>query len=78
MTLALTALGLLIATVAVYAAKCWWSPFVACRRCDGTTVRTTWLGRERPCRHCRATGYRLRIGRRIHNRATALHARGTR
>ncbi len=78
MTLALTALGALIAVGLYYAVACWWTPFVTCRRCDGTKLRTDWRGREKPCRRCRGTGYRLRIGRRIHNRATALHERGTR
>lgn len=78
MTLTLFALGALIAAGLVYAGACWAFPFATCRRCSGTGERTTWLRNERPCHYCKTTGRRVRLGRRLHTRATALHERGTR
>lgn len=64
-----------------YAARCWLKPFAVCHRCKGTgTAPATTMDRLRgratspralrgrpDCRHCRATGLRLRIGRRLFN-----------
>ncbi|WP_406297716.1 hypothetical protein OG948_19205 [Embleya sp. NBC_00888] len=77
-----------------YSVLCFFSPFGACRRCEGTGNHISWWDRRRaangtsskpkrrsirkPCRRCKGTGARLRIGRRIHNHARRLHADGTR
>jgi hypothetical protein len=62
-----------------YILLCWVKPFGTCRFCHGTRVRPTWLThRPRPCRYCKATGLRLRIGRRAYNRIHRLHHEGTR
>ena len=56
----LTALG--------YAGTCWVLPFGTCHRCHGTGHRPGHLGiRLRPCRRCKASGRRLRYGRRAYN-----------
>lgn len=75
-----------------YALLCWVSPFGACRACDGTGNHTPWSERRaarngqtvkrrrrirKPCRRCKGTGARLRIGRRIHNAGRRLHHDGT-
>jgi hypothetical protein len=66
-----------------YAGLCWIQPFGRCRRCDGwghavKTGRHGELKRGKPCRRCKATGLRLRVGRRIHNHAVRVHDDGTR
>lgn len=78
MTLALLALGALLVASLAYTVACWAAPFTTCGRCKGLGKRTTWLRNERPCQACNATGRRVRLGRRIHTRASALHQRGTR
>jgi hypothetical protein len=53
-----------------YAAICAVSPFGTCRRCSGLGFTGTPQGRRsRPCRHCDATGIRIRFGRRLYHRA---------
>lgn len=57
-----------------YAALCAASPFGRCRRCSG-------LGRVRRgrlCRHCDATGLRIRFGRHLWNTVARIHRDGTR
>jgi len=77
--LALLALAAL-AAAAGYLLTCAVWPFTACPRCRGTGkarspfAGTTW----RSCRACRGTGTRLRVGRRMLNRWTTVHRRGTR
>jgi hypothetical protein len=76
-----------------YALKCWIKPFTHCHRCGGTgdsprrwTDRIRYgqpgkprAARGRPaCPHCRGTGLRLRIGRRIYNHLARLHRDATR
>lgn len=79
MTATLVASAALLLTGGGYALACWWSPFVACGRCDGTGSRTTWLWRNTvSCAPCKGSGKRVRLGRRLHTRATRLHDRGTR
>ncbi|GAA4978132.1 hypothetical protein GCM10023205_52570 [Yinghuangia aomiensis] len=94
MTLAATAIALIVAVTLGYAFLCWVSPFAACRACDGTGNREPFsllralLGRPEPrrkrrrirtkCRRCRGTGARLRIGRRIHNNSRRLRHDATR
>ncbi len=75
--LTLTAAALLAGVL--YAGLCWVSPFGNCRRCKGFgyAVKAGRPRRGKPCRRCDATGLRLRIGRRIHNRARAVHDAGT-
>lgn len=74
----LTATGLVLAAPAYYAALCWIRPFGPCRACKGDGATITRRGIAKPCRRCKTTGLRLRVGRRIHNRASALHRAGTR
>jgi hypothetical protein len=73
--------GIILFVTVRYALKCWVKPFTACHRCDGTGTRAPRLIdrlrrriprpralRGRPdCGHCRGTGLRLRIGRRVFN-----------
>lgn len=84
---------LVLALPTGYALLCWLSPFAACRFCDGTGNHISWWERRqartnpnhkpkrrirKPCRRCKGTGARLRIGRRIHNAGRRLHHDGTR
>ena len=70
-----------------YAAPCWLKPFTHCHRCQGTghsprrlsdRIRYGKTPRSRAarglpdCPHCRATGLRLRLGRRVYNHASRL------
>lgn len=58
-----------------YLLACWIWPFAACRRCDGDGKFRSPSGKAwRPCRKCRGTGARLRIGRRVWNYIRQLHA----
>lgn len=62
----------------IYAALCWVRPFADCGSCGGTGRRPAGrLRRARPCRRCRETGKRLRIGRRVWNYSRRLHREGT-
>lgn len=74
----LALIGLTLAWIAGYTALCAFRPFGSCRRCKGEGQRLTRRGHRKPCTRCRTTGLRLRVGRRIHNRASALHRAGTR
>ena len=56
-----------------YGLLCWVLPFGRCRRCNGTGAHPQLITRRlRPCRRCRASGLRLRTGRRIFNYFTAI------
>lgn len=84
-TLVQTILGLSALTLpaalwlASYALACWLHPFTHCRFCHGTGTRHSRLGPlATPCRHCDATGLRLRIGRRVYNHFHRLHQEGSR
>ena len=76
-----------------YGLACWLKPFTHCHRCGGvgTSRRTLWdrlrygpkpparAARAHPdCPRCRGTGLRLRIGRRVANRARRAHRNATR
>lgn len=62
-----------------YAAECYIRPFRPCRACQGKGRKPNRIGRgTHDCRHCRATGLRLRLGRHIWNHARALHRDKTR
>lgn len=70
MTPIVLAIACLIAVTLGYAALCAVSPFGRCRKCNGLGLIHPTRGfrrRPRPCKRCRATGLRLRIGRRLHN-----------
>lgn len=57
-----------------YAAACAAAPFARCRRCDGHGKTIKPNGRVRRwCRHCDATGLRLRWGRRLFNYLRRLY-----
>jgi hypothetical protein len=70
-----------------YGLACWVKPFTHCHRCEGTgdsprrwTDRIRYgqrskqrAARSRPtCPHCRGTGLRLRIGRRLYNHLSRI------
>jgi hypothetical protein len=69
------------AALARYAALCWLQPFADCPLCHGlghragVNRRTGKARRGRPCRWCRTTGKRLRVGRRVFNYLTAKATR---
>ncbi|WTW96859.1 hypothetical protein OG216_27415 [Streptomycetaceae bacterium NBC_01309] len=82
-----------LAVAAGYALLCWVSPYGACRACDGTGNHISWHERRaarngtatkpkrrirKPCKRCKGSGARLRIGRRLHNSGRRLHHDGTR
>ena len=70
-TVALVAAVLLVA----YALACWWWPFTAHGRCNGTGKLRSPSGKAwRTCRGCKGTGRKLRVGRRLFN-ATTRHGR---
>ncbi len=61
-----------------YAALCAASPFGPCRRCNGLGRIRPGTRRGRLCRHCNATGIRIRLGRHLWNQAVRVHRDGTR
>lgn len=78
MTPALTAIPILLAVTLCYVALCAVAPFGRCRRCNGLGFDLTHTRRGTPrrgkdCRRCRATGRRLRLGRRLHNTAARVY-----
>lgn len=70
-----TAVVLALAVVGVPAAyliSCRIWPYGNCRTCHGTSKLHSPTGRAfRPCRRCRSTGRRLRVGRRVLNYMSA-------
>lgn len=51
-----------------YLIACAWWPFAACYGCDGDGKKRSPSGKAwRPCRRCKGSGARLRIGRRLWN-----------
>ncbi|MFG3254953.1 hypothetical protein [Streptomyces sp. NPDC048172] len=74
----LASTGLLLATLAGYAALCAARPFAVCRTCHGTGLRDTRRRSMKRCRRCKGRRYRLRIGARLANTARRIHAAGTR
>lgn len=76
MTPVLTATTIILAVIAVYVLVCWIRPFGKCRFCKGKATRNTLIRRRiRPCRWCKASGQRLRHGRRIFNYFRKVYAR---
>nr|WP_280723449.1 hypothetical protein [Kitasatospora sp. MAA4] len=72
MTPFVTAAPALILIALGYALLCAASPFGNCRACKGMGCKTRvtrrgTVKRGRDCRRCRATGRRLRLGRRLYN-----------
>ncbi|MEV8207127.1 hypothetical protein ACWD9X_23480 [Streptomyces sp. NPDC005075] len=66
-----------------YVTLCAASPFGDCRKCHGWghAIKTDRKGRTKrgkDCRHCKATGKRIRVGRHLYNVAARLHRDGTR
>lgn len=71
-----TAFVIFLFWLAGYAVSCWWFPFARCWRCGGRGRIERKGGRVfRNCRWCKATGRRLRIGRRIYNRSRSERKR---
>lgn len=56
-----------------YIASCALWPFKACPRCEGQGQIVGPFGGIRLCRHCDATGLRLRLGRRAWNTLRRLY-----
>ncbi|MFV2102804.1 hypothetical protein [Micromonospora sp. LOL_024] len=71
----LTATGLILAVLAVYAGSCILRPFRDCALCDGRGHHRAKSNRKlsRPCWWCKGTGKRLRYGRRLWRRARRVH-----
>lgn len=69
MTPTVTAIGLALAAALAYAVSCYVWPFTDCWLCKGNGHHRPDSNRKlsRPCRWCKATGKRLRIGRRVAN-----------
>ncbi len=67
----ITATVLIAATLAGYALSCAVRPFRDCWLCGGQAHHRSKRNPKlsRPCRWCKATGKRLRLGRRLWNRA---------
>ncbi|MEU7975191.1 hypothetical protein AB0B48_24445 [Micromonospora sp. NPDC049089] len=62
------ALGLIVWAL-YYVAECAWWPFGPCPKCDGRGKFKRNDGKAwRKCRRCKATGERLRFGRKVWNR----------
>jgi hypothetical protein len=61
--------GAVLASAGAYSVGCWIWPYTHCPRCEGQGKhRAFWSSKAwRPCRRCKATGQRLRLGRRIYN-----------
>lgn len=83
MTSVLLLLALIILAALTYAASLWIKPLTPCRRCDGMGAEIRYDHFERPvpgkpCRHCRMTGRRVRLGRRLYASARAARRDGTR
>lgn len=70
----ITATGIILALVLGYAGSCIIRPFRDCWLCSGRGYHRSSSNRKlsRPCRWCRATGKRLRLGRRMWNRARRI------
>jgi hypothetical protein len=71
----LTAIAIALAVALAYAVSCAVRPFRDCICCKGQGHHRSKNNRKlsRPCRWCRQTGKRLRIGRRVWNRARRVH-----
>lgn len=72
--------GFLVLAVALvtvgYGVSCLLWPFRSCRWCSGAGKHRSPAGRTyRVCRHCDATGLRLRVGRRVWNVARRMQGR---
>ncbi|MFY1703937.1 hypothetical protein ACN28G_19745 [Micromonospora sp. WMMA1923] len=79
MRVTLIAAGFLLAGLVGYGGSCVVRPFRDCWLCDGKahhrSKRNPAL--SRPCWWCKATGKRLRLGRRAWNRARRIHRDAT-
>ncbi|WP_320069580.1 hypothetical protein [Micromonospora sp. RTGN7] len=66
---------ILLTLALVYGLSCVVRPFRDCWVCSGQAHHRSKSNPalSRPCRWCRATGKRLRLGRRAWNRARSLH-----
>lgn len=72
-TLVATSIALVVLTG--YALSCAVRPYRDCWLCDGKAHHRSKRNPKlsRPCRWCRSTGKRLRLGRRLWNRARRVH-----
>ncbi|OQD55260.1 hypothetical protein BM536_011440 [Streptomyces phaeoluteigriseus] len=79
---ALLAIVLILGVTLCYVAVCAASPFGDCRKCRGMghalkTDRKGRMKRGKDCRHCKATGKRIRVGRWLYNRWARIYRAGT-
>ncbi|TDC44673.1 hypothetical protein E1258_31410 [Micromonospora sp. KC207] len=75
----LTTIAILAAAALAYPLSCAVRPYRDCWVCKGSGHHRATGNRKlsRPCRWCRATGKRLRLGRRAWNRARRIHRDAT-
>ena len=71
----LVATGVLVAIALGYVLSCIIRPFRDCSVCDGKGHHRSKSNRKlsRPCWWCKGAGKRLRIGRRMWNKARRIH-----
>jgi hypothetical protein len=62
-TVVLVVLGVAV----LYLGECLVWPYARCPRCDGGRMYSPDRKSWRPCRRCRGSGQRLRVGRRLLN-----------
>jgi hypothetical protein len=76
----LTTIAIATAAALAYPLSCVVRPYRDCWLCKGTGHHRSATNRRlsRPCRWCRSTGKRLRLGRRAWNRAREKYRDGTR
>lgn len=64
--------GLVAVALVIYAGSCWWFPYGHCLKCKGAGRLARKDGKVfRMCPRCKATGRRLRVGRKLWNWAHA-------
>lgn len=67
-----------VAWLGCYLIACAIWPFAACRWCGGSGKKRSPSGRAwRPCRHCKASGARVRLGRQAVTVLRRTHRAGT-
>lgn len=68
-----------LVALAGYVLACWLWPFAACRWCKGDGKNRSPSGRAwHSCTHCRGTGARVRLGRRLVTAFRRTKKHGTR
>ncbi|MFJ8824452.1 hypothetical protein ACIREE_22015 [Streptomyces sp. NPDC102467] len=83
MSSTLLAIAFILLITLCYAGMCATVPFRDCPRCNGMghDIKTDRKGRQKrghDCRHCKATGKRIRLGRHLYNLWARTYRDGTR